>query len=89
LRLVLSRAGHPQLRNETRFAALRDAIVVARDQEAPDWGAIGQPLAALLDEISPQHPKPKRVAAHARTVSRKEIDGIISAVRSSPMSWMS
>jgi hypothetical protein len=79
LRLVLSRAGHPQLRNETRFAALRDAIMVARDQEAPDWGAIGQPLAALLDEITPRHPKPKRVAAPARTVSRQQIDGIIRA----------
>jgi hypothetical protein len=79
LRLILRRAGHPQLRDETRLAALRDAVAAARDQEAPDWSAIGRPVAALLDEISPRHPKPKRTATPARIVSVKEVDGIIRA----------
>ena len=79
LRLILRRAGHPQLRDETRLAALHDAVAAARDQEAPDWSAIGRPVAALLDEISPRHPKPKRAATPARIVSVKEVDGIIRA----------
>ena len=79
LRLVLRRAGHPQLREQTRLAALRDAITAARDQEAPDWTAIGQPVAALLDAINQQHPRPKRTEAPARNVSVAEIDTIIRA----------
>ncbi len=79
LRLILRRAGHPQLRDEARLAALRDAILAARDQQAPDWDSIGQPLAALLDGSSQRHPKPKPAAAPARPVSRQQIDGIIRA----------
>ena len=46
LRPLLSRAGLPQLRDPAQFNALRDAIIAARDQESPDWLAIGRPVAA-------------------------------------------
>ena len=57
LRLVLSRAGLPQLKDESRFRALHDAVRAARDEAAPDWAAIGRPLAAILDELPQSHPK--------------------------------
>ena len=82
LRLVLRRAGLTQLRDAARLAALRDAIAAARDQDAPDWTAIGQPVAALLDAVGQQHPKPKRTEAPARTASVAEIDTIIRACAS-------
>ena len=31
----------------------------ARDDETPDWAAIGQPVAELLDTVKLQHPRPK------------------------------
>ena len=54
LRPLLGRAGLPQLRDEAWFKALRDAIVAARDQEAPDWLAIGAPVAELIDQFPQQ-----------------------------------
>ncbi len=57
LRPLLARAGLPQLRDPSQFNAMRDAIVAARDQASPDWLAIGRPLAALLDQVPPTHPK--------------------------------
>ena len=74
---MLRRAGHPQLREETRLAAIREAITAARDQATPDWDAIGRPVAALLDEIDHRHPKPNRATAPSSTVSVNEIDKII------------
>ena len=56
LRPLLARAGLPQLRDQTQFNALRDAIVAARDQESPDWLAVGQPVADLLDRFPQHHP---------------------------------
>jgi hypothetical protein len=79
LRLVLRRAGLTQLRDAARLATLREAIAAARDQDAPDWTAIGQPVAALLDAVGQQHPKPKPTEAPARTASVAEIDAIIRA----------
>lgn len=79
LRLLLSCAGHPGLHNEARLAAVRDAIVAARDQETPDWDAIGRPLAVLLDEIGHVRRIPKRGTVPVRPVSRDEIDNIIRA----------
>ncbi len=79
LRLVLRRAGLAPLREETRLAALRDAIAAARDQDAPDWTAIGEPVAALLDAARQQHPKPKRIEAPVRMASIAEIDTVIRA----------
>ncbi len=79
LRMVLARAGHPQLRDAARYATLRDAIVAARDLETPDWEAVGRPLAALLDESHHPHPKPKRLSEPATKVSLKQVDDIIRA----------
>ncbi len=63
LRPLLRRAGLPELRDAARLARLREAIRQARDDEAPDWGEIGQPVAALLDTIALSHPKPSGRAA--------------------------
>ena len=77
LRPLLSRAGLPQLRDPSQFDALRDAIVAARDQASPDWLAIGRPLAALLDQVPPTHPKRNPVSASAETVPEAQLDRII------------
>ena len=79
LRPLLSRAGLPQLRDEARFSALRNALIAARDEPSPDWAAIGRPIAPLLDEYPQQHPKRPPAAAPAQAVSRSEIDRIIRA----------
>ena len=79
LRPLLSRAGLPQLRDDARFATLRDAIIAARDEASPDWAAIGRPLAPLLDVYPQQHPKRPPAIAPTRTVPPAEIDQIIRA----------
>ncbi|HVV43203.1 MAG TPA: hypothetical protein VHC94_19305 [Nitrobacter sp.] len=60
LRPLLRRAGLPELKDEARFRALQAALVRARDEASPDWAAIGQPVAALLDTVSLKHPRPGR-----------------------------
>jgi len=77
LRPLLSRAGLPQLQDEERFRVLHDALRAARDEATPDWRAIGQPLADLLDEFPQPHPKPPSVPASAESVSRARVDDII------------
>jgi hypothetical protein len=62
LRPLLWRAGLPELREPSRFEALRHALTRARDDESPDWAAIGQPVAALLDTIRLQHPRSRPVS---------------------------
>ena len=79
LRPLLARAGLPQLRDPSRFDALRDAIVAARDQESPDWLAIGRPVADLLDQFPQRHPTRRPAAAAAEPVAVAEIDRIIHA----------
>ena len=59
LRPLLRRTGLPELIDPARADALREAVVRARDDEAPDWAAIGRPVAALLDTIEQHHPRPK------------------------------
>src|SRR3984893_7261278 len=59
LRPLLRRAGLPELRESSRLEALRGAVESARDDESPDGAAIGEPVAALLDTIRLQHPRPK------------------------------
>jgi hypothetical protein len=49
LRALLRRTGIPELREEARLQALREALIRARDDKTPDWAAIGAPVAALLD----------------------------------------
>ena len=63
----------PACRNcatQTAFDALRDALLAARDEASPDWLAIGQPLAALLDEFPQQHPKRESAVGAADAVAR-------------------
>jgi hypothetical protein len=59
LRPLLRRTGLSELNDPARLEGLREALVRARDDEVPDWAAIGQPVAALLDGIELQHPRPK------------------------------
>jgi hypothetical protein len=77
LAALLRRAGLPELGDETRLAALRDALVRARDQENPDWAEIGRPFAELLDTIQLSHPRPNVVSAPAQAPKASDIDRII------------
>src|SRR3954451_1619630 len=62
LRPLLRRAGLPELRDTSRLEALRTALTQARDDLTPDWTAIGQPVAALLDTVRLHHPTPKPIS---------------------------
>jgi hypothetical protein len=77
LRPLLRRTGLPELRDEERLLRLRRALIAARDDEAPDWAAIGAPVADLLDTIDLQHAKPVRVPAPVRAPGLAEIEAVI------------
>jgi hypothetical protein len=77
LRPLLRRAGLPELNDESRLGALRDALTQARDGDNPDWDAIGRPVAALLDTIDLTHPRPARAPAPGAVPTGSEIDAII------------
>jgi hypothetical protein len=79
LRPLLRRTGLSELRDEPRLRALCDALTCARDAAAPDWAAIGAPVAALLDTIELNHPRPKPVAAPGRAPGVAEIEPVIRA----------
>ncbi|MFX9235365.1 hypothetical protein ABTN65_19030, partial [Acinetobacter baumannii] len=66
LRALLRRTGLPALQDPDRLAGLRAALTQARDAVAPDWAAIGAPVAALMDGIAVRHPAPPAAAAPAR-----------------------
>ncbi len=66
LRPLLRRTGLAELRDEDRLRGLREALTRARDEDAPDWAAIGAPVASLLDTIELSHPRPKPVGAPGR-----------------------
>lgn len=82
LRPLLRRTGLPILKDEKRLDELRAAIVSARDEEAPDWAAIGAPIAALMDDIDVRHPAPAPRPAPARAPAPAEIDRTIRACAS-------
>src|SRR5690242_3630046 len=73
LRPLLRRTGLPALKDEKRLAELRAAITRARDEAAPDWAAVGAPVAALMDGINVQHPKPAPAFAPAKAPGLAEI----------------
>ncbi len=77
LRPLLRRAGLPELRDPGRLDALRHALIQARDDEAPDWSAIGRPVAALLDTIRLRHPKPTIPSAPGHAPKLPELENII------------
>src|SRR6266404_6850830 len=66
LRPLLRRTGLAELRDEWRLHRLRKALIAARDDEVPDWAAIGAPVAELLDTLDLQHPRPKPAPAPSR-----------------------
>jgi hypothetical protein len=59
LRPLLRRTGLVELNDGSRLRGLSEALIRARDEEAPDWAAIGQPVASLLATIELNHPRPK------------------------------
>jgi hypothetical protein len=77
LRPLLRRTGLAELREPCRFEALRGALRRARDDESPDWAAIGEPVAALLDTIRLQHPRPKRLPAPRPAPDLSDLEKII------------
>ncbi len=77
LRSLLRRTGLAELREEPRLQRLREALAAARDDKTPDWAAIGQPVAALLDTIDFSHPSPKPAPAPARAPDLAEIESLI------------
>jgi hypothetical protein len=81
LRPLLRRTGLKELRDGPRLQRLREALIRARDDESPDWAAIGQPVADLLDTIGLQHPRPKpnSTPAGAPAPGLGEIEGVIRA----------
>jgi hypothetical protein len=79
LRLLLARAGLPQLRDLARFQALSAALCSARDDTSPDWIAVGKPLAALIDEFPQTHPIRAALTPPHPMPSGPEVDRIIGA----------
>ncbi|WP_426438836.1 hypothetical protein [Bradyrhizobium genosp. P] len=79
LRPLLRRTGLPALRDPDRLGALRAALLAARDDAAPDWAAIGAPVAELMNDLNVRHPAPPAAAAPVRTPAIAEIDRVIRA----------
>jgi hypothetical protein len=77
LRPLLWRAGLPELNDGRRLGDLREALRCARDDASPDWDAIGRPVAALLDTIALNHPKPAPAAARGSVPAAAAIDNVI------------
>jgi hypothetical protein len=77
LRPLLRRAGLPELRDESRFRSVQAALTRARDDETPDWAAIGVPIAELLDTVRLSHPRPKPLAAPDRAPEMADIERAI------------
>ena len=77
LMALLRRAGLPELKDEARLASIRNALVLARDQDNPDWAEIGRPFAELLDTIQLSHPKPAPHVNGSQPPAWSELDAII------------
>src|SRR4051812_24251091 len=77
LRPLLRRTGLPQLRDEGRLRRLREALISARDNREPDWAAIGQPVAELMDGIDVRHPLPKAAPGNGPAPELAEIERVI------------
>ena len=77
LRPLLRRTGLAELRDPGRLRALRGALIEARDNVSPDWAAIGQPVADLLDTVELKHPRPRPAAPPGRAPALAEIEAAI------------
>jgi hypothetical protein len=77
LRPLLRRTGLAELTDGNRLEALRQALIRARDDSAPDWEAIGRPVAALLDTVEMTHPKPAAAPQPERAPDLAEIEATI------------
>src|SRR5947207_2250195 len=77
LRPLLRRTGLPQLRDERRLENLRAALGRARDDDTPDWAAIGAPIAELMETIDVRHPRPAATEAPARAPELADIERVI------------
>ncbi len=79
LRVLLRRAGLPELNDAARLSRLREALAGARDDAAPDWEAIGRPVADLLDTVELEHPKPGPAPLNGPAPELAQIDTVIRA----------
>src|SRR3984885_4461185 len=80
LRPLLRRTGLVELNDAARLGALREALTRARDDETPDWAAIGQPVARLLDQVELGPPRPKPSARpEAAAPKLADIERVIRA----------
>jgi hypothetical protein len=79
LRPLLRRTGLAELNEPARLQGLREALVRARDDETPDWAAIGQPLAELLDQVELRHPQPRPVRPGGALPGPSKIERVIRA----------
>ena len=77
LRPLLRRTGLSELNDPSRLAALRQALVRARDEERPDWAAIGLPVADLLDTVKLHHPRPPAIRPDPAPPSLADIARVI------------
>src|SRR2546421_6050452 len=77
LRPLLRRTGLPQLKDSGRLEKLRAALTRARDEEAPDWAAIGVPVAELMADIGVRHPRPPPAAPNGHAPGMAEIERVI------------
>ncbi|KWV48967.1 hypothetical protein AS156_16780 [Bradyrhizobium macuxiense] len=77
LRPLLRRTGLPALKDAERLTRLRAALTAARDDAAPDWTAIGTPVAELMDDIDVRHPQPPAAKVTARAPAMADIDRAI------------
>ena len=77
LRLLLRRAGLPELADTGGREALTHALLRARDDASPDWAAVGAPVAALLDTVALSHPRPKPASVSGPAPALAEIEHAI------------
>jgi hypothetical protein len=77
LRPLLRRTGLCELNDATRLQGLREVLTRARDDEAPDWAAIGAPVAALLDTIELKHPQPRATGSETAAPDLADIERVI------------
>jgi hypothetical protein len=77
LRPLLRRTGLTELNDASRLDALRGALIRARDDEMPDWAAIGAPVASLLDTVQLHHPRPPSAQSNGVPPKLAEIERVI------------